>query len=55
VLVNRRYLDCKPTIITSNHLRIDDLRDSLGDRATSRLLEQCRVIPVDGPDLRAVK
>jgi DNA replication protein DnaC len=52
VLVNRRYLDCKPTIVTSNHQSLDLLRESLGDRATSRLLEQCRIVPVEGPDLR---
>lgn len=53
VLINRRYLDCKPTIVTSNHTSLHLLRDSLGDRATSRLLEQCRIVPVDGPDLRS--
>jgi DNA replication protein DnaC len=53
VLINRRYLANKATILTTNHSDLTMLRESLGDRAASRLMEQCRLIGVGGEDLRA--
>lgn len=53
VLINRRYLANKATILTTNHSDLTMLRESLGDRAASRLMEQCRLIGVGGDDLRA--
>lgn len=52
VLINRRYLDNKATILTTNHSDLTLLRESLGDRATSRLMEHVQLVGVGGEDLR---
>lgn len=53
-LVDHRYRECLPTIITSN-LPVDDLKVHLGDRIRSRLAEMCQRVTVAGPDRRRVK
>jgi DNA replication protein DnaC len=55
VLINRRYLAMKATIVTTNHSDRSVLSTSLGERATSRLLEQCLPIEVEGPDFREAR
>lgn len=52
-LLNSRYEDERPTIVTSN-VTIQDLAKSIGDRVVSRLTESCAVMSVDGPDLRKI-
>lgn len=51
VLVNRRYLDCLPTIITTNHT-IKTLSDHVGERVVSRLQHEATVVAIRGKDLR---
>lgn len=50
-LVNKRYEEVLPTIITSN-LDLGELADKLGDRVASRIVEMCDVIKLDGDDRR---
>lgn len=50
-LVNRRYNDMLPTLITTN-LRITDLRDAVGDRVASRLAEMTTRVILGGTDRR---
>ncbi|MDI3298359.1 MAG: ATP-binding protein [Bacillota bacterium] len=52
-LINRRYEDLRPTIVTTN-LTLDELAERIGERTTSRLVEMSVVLPVDGPDHRVV-
>lgn len=52
-LINGRYEDMKPTIFTTN-LPLADLREGVGDRIASRLVEICtRVVLVGGDRRRA--
>ena len=52
LIINNRYENMLPTIITSN-LSLDNLRDRLQDeRITSRICEMCRVKAFDGEDYR---
>jgi DNA replication protein DnaC len=53
-LMNSRYEHMKPSIFTSN-LAIDQLKDALGDRITSRLAETCVRVALTGADRRRVK
>jgi DNA replication protein DnaC len=53
-LIDHRYRECLPTIITTN-LPVDDLKVLLGDRIRSRLAEMCQRVTMDGPDRRRVK
>ena len=53
VLINKRYLDDMPTIITSN-LSLDDIAGRLDDRIASRLIEMCQVIDLGDKDLRVL-
>lgn len=50
-LINRRYNELLPTVITSN-LAPADLREQLGDRIASRLAEMTERVILDGPDRR---
>lgn len=50
-LLNARYEDERPTIVTTN-VTIPDLAASVGARTVSRLMEQHMIVPVDGPDMR---
>ncbi|MEV0090396.1 ATP-binding protein [Streptomyces sp. NPDC050738] len=55
-LLNTRYVECRPLIITSNLPAKDpngpDLTDKVGGRITSRLSQMTTVVAMDGPDLR---
>lgn len=55
-LLNERYNECRPLIVTSNFpTRSDDgedLSDRLGGRIASRLAELTTVVVLEGPDLR---
>lgn len=50
-LINDRYENNKPTIITSN-LSLKELAEKVGDRIPSRIAEMCEVIKIEGKDRR---
>lgn len=50
-LINRRYNEMLPTLITTN-LGMADLRAHIGDRVASRLTEMSDKVILDGPDRR---
>lgn len=50
-IVNRRYEQCLPMIVTSN-VAPAQMRDVLGDRVTSRLTEMCDRFVLRGEDRR---
>lgn len=50
-LINRRYEQCLPTLITSN-VPPSAMRDNLGERVASRLVEMCDRIILKGDDRR---
>ena len=50
-LINWRYENHKPTLITSN-LVPKEIAERLGDRVTSRLIEMCEPVVFKGPDRR---
>lgn len=52
-LVNGRYEDMRPSIFTSN-LAPGELREAVGDRIASRLVETCTRVVLDGPDRRRI-
>ena len=51
VLINHRYEQMLPTILTTN-CALDELATRVGKRITSRLIEMCRCIRMDGDDWR---
>jgi DNA replication protein DnaC len=51
ILIDERYGNMKPTIITSNH-SLSELSERLGDRIVSRIMEMCRVIEIKTSDKR---
>ncbi|MET9222400.1 ATP-binding protein [Streptomyces sp. NPDC003300] len=57
-LLNERYNECRPLIVTSNFPTRstdgEDLSDRLGGRIASRLAQMTTVVVLDGPDLRRV-
>lgn len=53
-LVNRRYEDLRPIVLTSN-LRPPDLREQVGARAVSRLCEVCAWLELKGVDYRLAR
>jgi|TARA_Y100000034_G_scaffold47492_1_gene58474 DNA replication protein DnaC len=53
-LINKRYEEKKPTIITSN-LPLSELADKVGDRITSRIAEMCEIVRLEGKDKRLEK
>lgn len=50
-LINHRYEHHLPTLMTSN-MRPKELSERLGDRVTSRLVEMCQRVPMEGHDKR---
>jgi DNA replication protein DnaC len=40
MIINRRYVSCKPVVVTTN-LSLDELTEKLGERTASRLCEIC--------------
>lgn len=51
VLINRRYEDDRPTVITSN-LSLDEIAGKVSDRIASRLAGMCTVFALSGRDRR---
>lgn len=52
IIVNARYAEMLPTVVTSNS-ELEDLERLPGwERIVSRLLEMCHLVAVDGPDYR---
>ncbi len=54
LIVNKRYNDMLPMIITSNY-SLDALADKVGDRIVSRIAESCTVVPLMGADRRVTR
>lgn len=54
-IVNTRYNDLLPTLITTNFTGPEDLAAGLGERLASRLSEMCHVVVLDGPDRRRTR
>jgi len=52
LVVNRRYEDMRPVIVTSN-CKMPDLPRAMGPRTASRLLAMCDPIVMQGDDTRA--
>lgn len=53
LIVNRRYEERLPVIITSN-LDLGELSDRVGDRIASRIAGMCDVVELEGTDRRLV-
>ena len=51
MLINTRYMQMRPMIITSN-LSLEQIGQALGDRIASRLVEMCDVVELTGEDRR---
>jgi DNA replication protein DnaC len=52
-IVNERWQDERSIVVTTNIVDLDDLREQIGARTVSRLLEICGdPLPIMGPDLR---
>ena len=51
LIVNKRYNEKLPTIFTSN-MPIAELAERIGDRTTSRIVEMCDIIKLEGKDRR---
>ncbi len=52
-IVNERWQDERSIVVTTNTTDLDDLRQQIGPRTVSRLLEICdEPLPLMGPDLR---
>lgn len=51
LILNRRYNEMLPTIITSN-FPIAELAERIGDRTVSRIVEMCDVVELSGEDRR---
>ena len=53
LIINRRYEEKLPTIITSN-LDLGELSDRVGDRIASRIAGMCDVVELEGGDRRLI-
>lgn len=51
LILNKRYEDILPTIITSNH-SIEKLGERIGDRTASRIVGLCHIAKINGTDRR---
>ena len=51
IIIDRRYSEMRPTIITSN-LTLEEVAEKVGDRIASRIAGMCRVIELKGRDRR---
>lgn len=54
LIVNHRYEENLPTLYSSN-MTIPQLAEILGDRITSRIVETCDIVALDGEDRRLKK
>lgn len=50
-LIDERYRQCAPLVVTSN-LGGKEMRDRLGDRLVSRIVEMCTPVRIEGSDRR---
>lgn len=55
LLLDHRYANELPVIVTSNKDQPEDLQTHLGERLYSRLAEMCRVVTIVGADYRLRK
>ena len=53
-IIDHRYRDRMPIAVSTN-LPLRAIRGKYGDRAVSRWAEQCEIVEIGGPDMRAVK
>lgn len=51
LIIDNRYGNLKPTVITSN-FSLTDIGQRLGDRIASRIAEMCEIIKITSPDRR---
>ena len=52
-IINERWQDERSILVTTNILDMDELREQVGGRTVSRLVEICGdPLPIMGPDLR---
>ena len=52
-IINERWQEQRSVVVTTNVEELDELRDEIGPRTVSRLLEICdEPLPIKGPDLR---
>ena len=51
VIIDQRYSEIRPTIITSN-LSLGEIAEKVGDRIASRIAGMCKVIELKGKDRR---
>ena len=51
IIIDKRYSEMRPTIITSN-LSVDEIAEKAGDRIASRIAGMCSVIELKGKDRR---
>jgi DNA replication protein DnaC len=51
LIIDRRYSEIRPTIITSN-LSLGQISEKVGDRIASRIAGMCRVVELKGRDRR---
>lgn len=51
LIINSRYNDMLPIIFTSN-LNVQEVASKLGDRITSRIVEMCDIVAMNGEDKR---
>jgi DNA replication protein DnaC len=51
-IVNERWQDERSIVVTSNEMKLDNLRERIGTRTVSRLSEMCEFLLIYGGDLR---
>lgn len=51
IILDRRYANCLPTVITSNW-DLNELGEYVGDRIASRIAGMCEYLEITGPDRR---
>lgn len=51
LIIDRRYSEMRPTIITSN-LSLGEISEKVGDRIASRIAGMCKVVELKGKDRR---
>lgn len=45
LIINRRYDACRPILVTTNLMTVDEMESKIGKRITSRLCEMCQSFP----------
>lgn len=54
LIINRRYNENRPIVFTSNYT-VRELAERIGKRITSRIVEMCDMVPLEGKDRRVRK